>query len=243
MGLAAAVAAVGWFGSVSARGQLIRVLPLGDSITLGVNGATSYRLPLWRLLWQAGVPVDYVGSRTDFCSAARAVVPGFDCNHEGHGGWRVQDLLDDCTSSDPCGQSPELRNQGNLIEWSRLYQADIALVHIGTNDVLQRTDPFTYLINLWILVDALRFNNPSMRIFLAQIPPLNGRISSVALQNFFVFVVAVLRTTPESPIALVDMFNGFNIGQLTSDGIHPNQLGDQWMAERWFLALAAAGGI
>ncbi len=44
---------------------VIRIMPLGDSITDGVGAAGGYRLPLYNLLTQANYTVDYVGSMRD----------------------------------------------------------------------------------------------------------------------------------------------------------------------------------
>lgn len=46
--------------------------------------------------------------------------------------------------------------------------------------------------------------------------------------------------TPGSPIILVDQFTDFNVQTETYDGIHPNALGEEKMAQRWFDAIAAS---
>jgi acyl-CoA thioesterase I len=38
----------------------------------------------------------------------------------------------------------------------------------------------------------------------------------------------------DSPVFLVDQFSGFNAEKDTYDGVHPNQSGEQKIADRWF---------
>ena len=68
---------------------VLRVMPLGDSITQGSKSedTAGYRGPLWTKLLAAGYNVDYVGSNT----ATPGTVAGMDINHEGHGGWKIDD--------------------------------------------------------------------------------------------------------------------------------------------------------
>src|SRR5580765_2497013 len=47
-----------------AAAPLIRILPLGDSITYGLGATGGYRLPLNQLLTNAGYSVDFVGTQT-----------------------------------------------------------------------------------------------------------------------------------------------------------------------------------
>ena len=59
-------------------------MPLGDSITLGVNGG--YRNGLWDRLAAAGKTIDYVGSQFD----QYAKTP--DKDHEGHPGFTIGNI-------------------------------------------------------------------------------------------------------------------------------------------------------
>ena len=68
-------------------GRAVKIMPLGDSITWGVGSSTtsSYRADLWqRLVKDAGVAVDYVGS------GQSGSLP--DTDNEGHSGWRIEQL-------------------------------------------------------------------------------------------------------------------------------------------------------
>lgn len=77
---------LGW-NPISA--QAIRILPMGDSITFGSGGTAGlggYRGPLYDLLVNAGHTIDYVGTSTGNSDLM------VDMDHEGHGGWRIDQL-------------------------------------------------------------------------------------------------------------------------------------------------------
>lgn len=56
----------------------VRVMPLGDSITDGVDVPGGYRIKLWQLMVAGGYTVDFVGSRSNGPAEL------FDHDHEGH---------------------------------------------------------------------------------------------------------------------------------------------------------------
>jgi uncharacterized repeat protein (TIGR02543 family) len=90
----------------------IRIMPLGDSITSGEGTGqplTGYRDDLFTLLNTEGWEFDFVGSQSDGS--------GFDTDHEGHGGWRADEI------------------NSNVNGWLNQFEPDIVLLHIGTNDV------------------------------------------------------------------------------------------------------------
>ena len=230
-------------GPVEAPAQGVRILPLGDSITQGFFPGQSYRYRLWTKLLDTGVPVTFVGSRTDNYGGASSYPPyrgfTFPRNHEGHGGWRAQDLLDGCTAADPC----TTKNQGDLVQWLFGYRPDAVLLFVGTNDILQNNNLLYPAFSVWLIIDVLRYFNPEVTVLLAQITPLPGRDSKVRTLNLYYSVVASLKHTSRSPVILVDHYTGFNLATDTSDGIHPNAAGEEKLATRWRNALLAAYGV
>ena len=70
---------------------MIRIMPLGDSITWGTGSSdqTGYRRSLFLSLTGAGYPVDFVGSRSN------GIPNDFDKFHEGHGGFRDDQVAAD----------------------------------------------------------------------------------------------------------------------------------------------------
>ena len=102
---------------------VLRIMPLSDSITngSGSNDTAGYRGFLWTLLKNAGYDVDFVGSAT----SNPGTVSGMDINHEGHGGWRIDDTI----NHDGKGIYEMLPT------WCGMFEApNVILLHLGTND-------------------------------------------------------------------------------------------------------------
>ena len=64
---------------------------------------------------------------------------------------------------------------GTLSTWLGGYYPDIALVLIGTNDVLANTNMDTRFANLGRIVDTLRAKNSRIKIFVGKLPPTGDR--------------------------------------------------------------------
>jgi lysophospholipase L1-like esterase len=194
----------------------IRIMPLGDSITQSTSPLNSYRYYLWHLLENRDYRVDFVGSLRGVGGGPPAN-PDFDMDHEGHSGWRADEIL------------------ANIQMWAAQASPDIVLLHLGTNDLCQRQSAESTVIDIGNIVDVLRTVNPHIRVLLAQIigqapfadclsPLLNARLPALVAD----------KNTAESPITLVDQYTGFDPSTMTVDGMHPNAIGDSRMADRWF---------
>jgi lysophospholipase L1-like esterase len=199
---------------------MVRIMPLGDSITQSVSPHNSYRYYLWHLLLNQHFGVDFVGSLHGVGDGPPAN-PDFDMDHEGHAGFRADEIA------------------ANIQMWATQAAPDIVLLHIGTNDLCQRQSVASTVNDIGNIIDILRTVNPRIQILLAQligqassddcgIPALNAQLPGLAAN----------KTQPESPIVLVDQFTGFDPTTMTFDGEHPNDLGDSHMADRWFETLA-----
>ncbi len=197
----------------------VRIMPLGDSITQGEHKHPSYRRPLWLKLKKAGYNVDFVGGmkKQQFGGGAR----DFDRDHEGHWGWPIYAVLE---KGDP---------------WIAANTPDIALVHLGSNDLLSEETPADTVEHLMALVEMLRRHNPKMTVLLATlIPP-----AAPALRPHFETFNGLLRNAipaaqqESSRIVLVDQYEGFVPVRHTYDGIHPNEIGAEMIAQKWFSAL------
>ena len=204
------------------RTALTRVMAIGDSITQAPGGYAGYRYLLFKRLEASGIAVDFVGSQTAHYALGGMTDPAnfdFDQNHEGHSGWRADEIL------------------AQIGSWAQTYRPDIAMIHLGTNDIFQGQSNAGTTTEIGQIIDALRSVNPNIRIALAQIIPstitasqttnLNGRIAKLSAQ----------KNTAMSPIRLVDQATGFSPTVDTYDGTHPNALGEAKMADRWLAAL------
>jgi lysophospholipase L1-like esterase len=201
-------------------GTGIRIMPLGDSITQANGNHNSYRRPLWFKLREAGYTVNFVGSTRSHLFG-NAPNPDFDQDHEGHWGWRVDEILREIET------------------WTRAAKPDIVLIHLGTNDVLGGESLDSTIEESRQLITKMRQQNPRLKILLAQLIPASG--AEPLIQRFNQRIVPLARSlnTSNSPIWVVDQFSGFDptVGKDTYDGLHPTAVGEQKIADRWFEAL------
>jgi hypothetical protein len=196
-------------------GSTYKILPLGDSITDSYAGRPSYRRTLWKLLVDAGYTVDFVGNETT--TNIDSSFQDFDLNHEGHPGWEAGDIDD------------------QINEWLTNISPDIVLLHIGTND-LDRGQSYQSTLNeIDSLIQKLRIKNPNMVIFMAKIIPM--RNLDTASFNALLDQFVVQRTTNSSPIFIVDQYTGFDANTDNYDNYHPNEIGENKIATKWFEAL------
>ncbi|MBW4525158.1 MAG: SGNH/GDSL hydrolase family protein [Phormidium tanganyikae FI6-MK23] len=196
----------------------VRIMPLGDSITQADRNYNSYRRPLWLQLRAAGYDVNFVGS-TKSNYLGNAPKSDFDQDHEGHWGWQADEVL------------------ARIDQWSQDAKPDIVLIHLGTNDVLGGQSFESTIAELQKLIEVMRQRNPKLKILIAQLIPSSG--GEALTQQFNQQIAALARSTSSqtSPVILVDQFSGFDVQQDTYDGLHPNESGEQKMANRWFQSL------
>lgn len=217
-------------GATAAEASQVNILTLGDSITASSAPGSSYRYYLSQALDARGVHYDFVGSQ----SGGGPV--GFDDDHEGHSGWRTSDILQ--------GKATQ-PDAGKLSDWLGGYGVDVALVHLGTNDVLKgvsaggKPDAGTTAENLAAIVQTLRAFNPGVAVVLAKIIPLDWSLDS-AIQgvNAQIQGIADALSTDESPILVADAYTGFDKNWLY-DGVHPDATGERFIAEEFLAAIPA----
>lgn len=213
-------AAVQWAsaGSSPPPAETVRIMPLGDSITRGRTGHWTYRRDLELALRDAGCSFDFVGTQSGPGSGTGA--PLSDRDNEGHSGLRTDQI------------------RARINNWLPGNGHDWALVHVGTNDVLQGTSIAAARTNISQIIDRLRNANPTVGILLAQvIPNLPGNEAAVVALNDEIASLAPQKTTPTSPVIVVDQYSGYSTFTHNYDGIHPNDAGDAMIAQRFFEAL------
>ncbi|WP_019505716.1 GDSL-type esterase/lipase family protein [Pleurocapsa sp. PCC 7319] len=193
----------------------IRVMLLGDSITQANTEHDSYRRPLWQKLNEAGFNnIDFVGSLQENQGGSNPN-PDFDLDHEGHWGWRTDEIL----------------NQ--LDGWVASAQPDVAFIHLGTNDILQGQSADSTIDELGEVIDVFRANNPNIVIFLAQIIPARRNDDEREKLNQQISILAAEKSQVDSPIVVVDQSSGFNLRDDTYDSVHPNSRGENKFADQW----------
>ena len=159
----------------------IKIMPLGDSITEGVNfvpayadnntstyssgieglnissDRISYRGKLSDLLKSSEYSFDFVGSQ----ESGSAYEHTFDMNHEGHGGRST------------------FYFQQHIASWLDTNPADVVLMHMGTNDPGNTisigsyddsdTNRNTSINNIRKILDTVFSKNPNTKVFIARI--------------------------------------------------------------------------
>jgi lysophospholipase L1-like esterase len=194
-------------------------MPLGDSITQADNEHDSYRRLLWQNLRSSGFNIDFVGSERSH-HGGNAPNDDFDWDHEGHWGWRADEILE------------------RIGEWATRYPADIVLIHLGTNDVLERQNVDETIEELGRIIDELRSVNPRVAVLLAQIIPIaDSRNTVVRTLNERIDQLGKGKNRDDAPVIVVDQYTDFDPATDTYDGLHPGFSGEKKMAERWFGAL------
>ncbi len=239
-----------------ALGQgIVRVMPLGDSITRGMGAGVQeipggYRDPLASLYASGGDSFLFVGSQQTTSSPGLVAIN--QQHHEGYGGYRIDNI------------------QSSIDNWQASALPDVVLLHIGTNDILQYynlgtggNDTSYAIARLITLIGTLYTNNPDLEIVLSTLIPIqNG--SDELVKNYNAALSSVVIPTfinQGKTIVLVDNYANFiNVDSswnttLFADFAHPNALGYSAMADAFytvplpqaegivFAAESAAGGI
>lgn len=211
-----------WVVAATAQPDPVRIMPLGDSITESSGGHASYRYWLWHELLDAGYHVDFVGSMYGVYNG-QPLYSDFDQIHEGHWGWRVDEIL------------------AQILGWASTYDPEIILIHLGTNDIWQGQGVASTITELGDLIAEIRLVNPTAKFLLAQLIPSSwgGHLDLIPDLNAQIPPLASSLTSPQSPIYVVDQYTGFDPNQDTWDGVHPDESGEQKMSDRWLAQLDA----
>ncbi len=214
-------------------GGPLKIMPIGDSITHGLGEDHTYRCYLAGDLADAGVDFDFVGNVNGPLGGGNTTCPEpFDEDHQALYSFRADQMI------------PEVANAAGT------HRPDVALIHLGTNDVLQGQSNASTKEELRTIIGDLRSANPNVSIFLAQVipcdpvggDPMYGTRCSVDIPNLNAAIgaLAAEETSGQSSVVAVDMHSGFSLGWL-KDHVHPTPTGDQFIAEKWKAALQAAG--
>lgn len=209
----------------------VRIVCIGDSITQGRAGrgtnvpTFSWRYPLWQACVDAKVNVDFVGTMTTGFEGSPEYVAHdgktFVNHHEGRWGWTTRGVAD------------------VLVDASKGWTADVAVVFLGTNDKIKEQGMEPTLAAMRDIVTVLRGRNAAVKVAIGL--PFQEWEPFPALSKVYIALAAEL-TTAKSPVITVATADGWVSkpdapGTLTVDWVHPNPKGDAHIATRVFAAI------
>jgi lysophospholipase L1-like esterase len=250
--------------SAASSGTVLRIMPVGDSITAGYTNATEwtvpftfgYRGPLYTKLTDAGYDFQFVGTSgepwnypfgADF--GVPTTIEGPDLrgvgqdNHRGYGGATTSEILDGGVVGGSTNSFPGIVGMLNADD------PDIVLLMIGTNgigDALGNIDP---------LVNAIVTTKPNSQLIVAQIPPRatggTGPTDPTVQYNSYIrnTVVPKYRALGKN-VTTVDQFanlltpgGAIDTSLICPDGAHLRPAANELLAQTWFEGIEAAMSV
>lgn len=209
-------------------GAATKIICVGDSITSAQTGYDSYRYYLWNKLKDGGYAgsIDFVGpnvgprnKQSGRYDGTYKHNTGWDQHHSGQWGKRVDEV------------------NSNYQNWVGKFNADIVLIHLGTNDIFKQSESAQKTASqLGTLIDKCRNTNPKVKILLCKIIPATRYSSKIIALNEEIPGLAASKSTANSPVIVVDQWTGYSArdDNISGDGIHPNAKGEQKMATRYY---------
>jgi lysophospholipase L1-like esterase len=237
------LAATFWLNSpagaaILTKGQNLKVMPVGDSITLGKGSPVGgYRRVLYEWLISKGYSITYVGKQ-DVAINKQYTTPCSDGSipyHEGYGSFRTDMTLN--------GGKAEGQTAPPIKTSLDKYKPDVVMLMIGTNDILHTFQLDTLPDRLTQIIDTIYASNPKTAVLVASIAPLGGwtRVAQEKLgvaYNAAIPGIVAKEQALGRQIAFVDVHEALSFkGALVGDQVHPNSMGYAKMAQAWYKAL------
>jgi lysophospholipase L1-like esterase len=215
-----------------------KILPLGDSITWGINYGGGYRIKLFIHASTDNKKITFVGYDTanppssSVLSGLGAAMSMWAPNHEGHSGWTIQQD-DDLVTGKSTATNDSVSYTGKKVVAGT--SPNIVLVHLGTNDMYQT--PTGAPDRLGTLIDHVVADAPNALVVVASIIPFPSGASAVTTFNKAVPDEVKTRADAGKHVIYVDMFSALMTSDLGSDMVHPNEGGYEKMAVVWYNAI------
>lgn len=202
-----------------------RIAIVGDEITANSWQRDSYRRMLWQALTRNGYSVEFLGGRIRGFDGYLPPNPDFDLDYEGLPvNVRAADLRREV------GRTPLGPRRG--------ISPQVALIVVGSQDLEAGLNGDELAADLRSVVESMRQINPTVAIFMAELPP-NERTptSTTRAANAAIHAMAADVSREGAPVISVDLYTGYFVGLHTMDGIVPNTAGETFLAERLDAAL------
>jgi fibronectin type 3 domain-containing protein len=239
----------------------ITIMPLGDSITAGVDYYTvtagGYRDPLYHDLIASGISFTFVGvnnNTNNFGSNTPALVNAGQDSNNGFGGYQIIDIYNNLDGvANPVGGGAS--NQGGY--WLTggggtgrgAVTPTIILLEIGANDILQGASASTTATNLGNLLDKIHTLTPSTTVLVAGIAPFNSAGFNTTISAYNSAIQSSV-LPGRSFAKYVDNYTPFfnnsdgslNTLLLGTDNVHPTRYGYPILALDWAKAIRTLEG-
>ena len=198
------------------NGDPCKILPLGDSITWGIQYDGAYRVKLFELATNAEQKITFTGSVSNGPNQVAGVT--FPKSNEGHSGWTIDQIAG--LVPDPAFDTVP----------------HIVLLMIGTNDIYASSGQAQMPQRLGALLDKIITAAPDALVVCAKITPLSNASwnDTIKTYNDAIPGLVEMRASAGKHIVLGDMNTGFTSQMLSSDSVHPNKSGYDFMGEQWY---------
>ena len=208
----------------------VTIMPLGDSITMGMYGTGAdwnankslrggYRARLQELLADAGVQIDFVGGGDGIDVREQLD----DKDHEGHGGWQLTGGFGGGLDS--------------IVEAALdLHQPDIVLLHAGTNDLAAGESIDVLADDLSAFLDVITARRPDMYVIVSG---LELRDFATDALNSRVMAMVQEKRAAGRKLFFADTSAGWQEPMWGDDenGLHPSLANYEIMGRNWFTAM------
>jgi len=215
---------------MTATDSPVTIMHVGEGLTQGGRDHSTYRCFLDAMLRDADIAFDFVGSRQKPADGYDYTCPtDFDQDHEAWARARVGGFETEMMTA----------SVGAL-------QPDVALIHLGSEDVWMTGDPEGTTERLELFITRLQAASPDITLLVASmipcVTPLPWCTDGYPALNDALASFSNL-STDESTVMFVDMHTGMSTDLLRSNNLSFTDAGDEMMATRWMAALEESGVI
>ena len=197
-------------------GDPCKILPLGDSITWGIQYDGAYRVELFTKAVGDNHKITFTGSLSNGPTTVAGQM--FPKSNEGHSGWTID------------------QDAGLIPSPAMTTIPHIVLLHIGTNDIYASSGQSTMPDRLGKLVDKIIAAAPDALVVVAKITPLSNSSWNATIKTYNDAIPGVIKTRADAGKHVIgaDMNTGFTSGMLSSDGVHPQKSGYDFMGDQFY---------